>query len=212
MLQIKSFEFNDLQENTYVLFDETKECVVIDPGCYTREEKEELKSFISENNLKVVKLLNTHCHIDHVTGNAFVKNEYRVPLIIHPVEKEILKAAEVYAGMYGFFQYETSDADAFINEGDKVSFGNTTLEVLFLPGHSPGHVAFIEKNQKLCFSGDVLFFRSIGRADLPGGNYSTLINSITHKLFSLDPDTIVFPGHGPETNIGDEKKFNPFLN
>jgi hydroxyacylglutathione hydrolase len=210
MIQVAVFTFNALQENTYVLFDETKECIVIDPGCYDKMEQAELTSFIKENNLKIVKLLNTHCHVDHVLGNKFVKDTYGVKLYTSKEEEAALRSVKVYAPVYGFMNYEATEVDEIIKEGDKISFGNSELEILFVPGHSVGHLAFVNKEQKICMSGDVLFNQSVGRWDLPGGNQQTLLNSIHTKLFTLSDDMVVYPGHGPETLIGREKRTNPF--
>lgn len=210
MLQLQSFVFNPLQENTYVLFDETKECVIIDPGCYEREEQYDLADFIETNQLKVVKLLNTHGHVDHVLGNAFVKETYKTKLYIHEQDAATLKAVKVYAPHYGFFQYQEAEADIYLKEGEAVTFGNQSLHVLFVPGHAPGHIAFYDAASKILIGGDVLFYNSIGRTDLPGGNYDTLIDSIHQKFFTLPDDITVYPGHGPETTIGYEKKTNPF--
>ncbi|MFD1000640.1 MBL fold metallo-hydrolase [Ohtaekwangia kribbensis] len=210
MLQLQSFVFNPLQENTYVLFDETKECVIIDPGCYEREEQYDLADFIETNQLKVVKLLNTHGHVDHVLGNAFVKETYKTKLYIHEQDAATLKAVKVYAPHYGFFQYQEAEPDIYLKEGEAVTFGNQSLDVLFVPGHAPGHIAFYHAASKTLIGGDVLFYNSIGRTDLPGGNYDTLIDSIHQKLFTLPDDVTVYPGHGPETTIGYEKKTNPF--
>jgi glyoxylase-like metal-dependent hydrolase (beta-lactamase superfamily II) len=209
-MTIQRFEFNPLQENTYVLFDDTKECVIIDPGCYDAEEREELTSFISANNLVVKALWNTHCHIDHVLGNAFVKRTYNTKLWIHPADEPVLKAVSSYASNYGFHQYEETSADEYFKEDQQISFGDQSLKVLFLPGHAPGHVGFYHEAGKVIIAGDVLFYNSIGRTDLPGGNYDTLIRSIQEKLFLLPDDVTVYPGHGPETSIGYEKRTNPF--
>lgn len=210
MLQLQSFVFNPLQENTYVLFDETKECVIIDPGCYEREEQYDLADFIETNQLKVVKLLNTHGHVDHVLGNAFVKETYKTKLYIHEQDAATLKAVKVYAPHYGFFQYQEAEPDIYLKEGEPVTFGNQSLDILFVPGHAPGHIAFYHAASKTLIGGDVLFYNSIGRTDLPGGNYDTLINSIQQKFFTLPDEVTVYPGHGPETTIGYEKKTNPF--
>ncbi|MFN6943637.1 MAG: MBL fold metallo-hydrolase, partial [Cytophagaceae bacterium] len=191
-MEIQSFVFNPFQENTYVLHDETKECIIVDPGCYEREEKEELVAYITNAGLKVVKLVNTHCHIDHVLGNKFVKEYYKVQLHIHPIEEQILRAVKVYSSNYGFYQYEEAEPDVFLEEGQKLKFGNTELDILFVPGHSPGHLAFYNKKDKTCIAGDVLFHRSIGRTDLPGGNFDTLIQSIQKKLFLLGEEVIPF--------------------
>ena len=209
-MTIKQFTFNPFGENSYVVYDETKECIIIDPGCYEKEEKDELAQFIEENNLKVVQLINTHCHIDHVLGNAFVKDTYKVKLIIHKEDVSTLKSNEVVAPMYGFQGYEATTEDEYLAEGDKVRFGNSVLDVLFVPGHAPGHIALVNVDEKICIGGDVLFQQSIGRTDLPGGDFDTLIDSIKSKLFTLPEDVTVYCGHGPSTNIGFEKQYNPF--
>jgi len=210
MLQIQSFVFNAFQENTYVLYDETKECVIIDPGCYEKNEEQELVQFIEQNDLKVKILLNTHCHVDHVLGNFFIQEKYKVKLYINPKDEPVLKAVKAYAPTYGLQQYQESSPDAYLEEGEIVSFGEQKLSVLFVPGHSPGHIAFYNAENKIVIGGDVLFQNSIGRTDLPGGNFETLINSIHKKLFTLPDDVTVYPGHGPKTTIGFEKKTNPF--
>jgi hydroxyacylglutathione hydrolase len=210
MLHIQVFVFNPFQENTYVLYDETKEAIIIDPGCYEEEEKNELTEFIGTHRLKVTMLLNTHCHIDHVLGNAFVKEKFRTKLYIHRSDEPVLKAVSVYAPNYGFHQYQESTPDIFLNEGDEIVLGHQKFEVLFVPGHAPGHVAFYNEKEKVIISGDVLFQNSIGRTDLPGGNSDTLIKSIHEKLFTLPDNVTVYPGHGPKTTIGFEKVTNPF--
>lgn len=211
MIHIQSFAFNPLQENTYVLYDKTNACVIIDPGCYEKYEKQTLEDFIQHKQLKVTHLLNTHGHVDHVLGNAFVKRKYNVPLYIHPTDEATLRAVETYAAAYGFAQYEPAQPDHYLHEGDRVTFGDSSLEVLFVPGHAPGHIAFYNTAQKICIAGDVLFKGSIGRTDLPGGNFDTLLNSIRTRLFPLGDEVIVYPGHGSTTTIGMEKKYNPFL-
>lgn len=210
MLKIQSFVFNPLQENTYILYDETGECVIIDPGCYEQDECRELAGFITDHKLAVKLILNTHCHIDHVLGNYFVKEKYKVSLLIHTNELPVLKAVKAYAPSYGLHQYSEAEPDGFLNEGVNVQFGKQSLKVLFVPGHAPGHVAFLSESGKILLGGDVLFYNSIGRTDLPGGNYDTLINSIHEKFFTLPDDITVYPGHGPETTIGYEKRTNPF--
>lgn len=210
MTTIKSFEFNPFNENTYVLSDESSECIIIDPGCHNPEERDILTNYITQENLKVVKLINTHCHIDHVFGNTFIKSNYGVELIIHPLDEPTLEAVEVYAPVYGFNNFEPSKADQYIEEGDLINFGNSELEVLFAPGHAPGHVVFVNKAENFCIGGDVLFRESIGRTDLPGGDHETLIHNIQTKMFELDDLVVVYPGHGPTTTIGHEKAHNPF--
>ena len=210
MISIQSFVFNPFQENTYVISDDTKDCVIVDPGCYDEQEKKELSGYISENQLTVKMLLNTHCHIDHVLGNDFVKQKYGMKLYLHRTEEFVLNAQKVLAPHYGFNLYHEARPDGFLEEGDIVEFGLQKFAVLFVPGHSPGHIAFYNEKEKVVLAGDVLFLNSVGRTDLPGGDQNTLIDSIHKKLFTLPDDVTVFPGHGPETTIGVEKRTNPF--
>jgi glyoxylase-like metal-dependent hydrolase (beta-lactamase superfamily II) len=209
-MDIQSFVFNPLEENTYVISDDTKECVIVDPGCYEESEKKELTDYIASRQLKVKMLLNTHCHIDHVLGNAFVKEKYGVKLYIHPKEEFVLHAQKVIAPHYGIHNYHEANPDAYLSEGDLVAFGDQKFTVLFVPGHAPGHIAFYSQEAKVVFGGDVLFLHSIGRTDLPGGDFKTLIDSIHQKLFTLPDNVTVYPGHGGETTIGVEKRTNPY--
>jgi len=211
MLQIASMTFNPFQENTYVLYDASGSCIIVDPGCYEPDEQEELKTFISQNKLRVEKLLNTHCHIDHVVGNEFVKQTYGVGLYIHPLDEPVLRAVSAYAPNYGFNRYQPATVDGYLEEGGEVTLGQVKFNILFVPGHAPGHVAFYSEADKTLISGDVLFYNSIGRTDLPGGNYETLEKSIRKELYRLPDDTTVYPGHGPKTSIGFEKRTNPFV-
>lgn len=211
MLHIKSFTFNPFQENTYLLFDETGEATLIDPGCYEVVEQLEVLDFISEKNLKVVQLINTHCHVDHVLGNFWAKKTFGLPLGIHENEVPVLKSVEVYGPNYGFNKYQTTTADYFLKEGDSISVGNETLAILFVPGHAPGHLVFHHQLSKQAIVGDTLFRGSIGRTDLPGGNHSLLLSKITSELLSLPEETILYPGHGPATTVAFEKESNPFV-
>lgn len=211
MINIKSFTFNNFQENTYIVWDDTNECVIIDPGCYELDEKRMLSDFISAKQLKPKYLLNTHCHIDHILGNQYVKQQYKVNLLIHYIEKDTLRMAKLYAQNYGFPNFEESEADVTITEKDIIRFGNTELYILFLPGHAPGHVAFVDRASKNIIVGDVLFYHSIGRTDLPGGHHQTLLDSINNKLFLLEDEYAVYPGHGKPTTIGEERENNPYL-
>lgn len=210
MITIHSFVFNPFSENTYVLYDETNECIIIDPGCFTKNEQEELTAFISAKELTPRLVINTHGHIDHVLGNAFVKTHYSIPLWIPKEEESTFNAVPTYAAPYGFDGYEHASTDHLIEEGEIITFGNSSLSTIFAPGHSAGHVAFVNEAQNLCIGGDILFDGSIGRTDLPGGDFETLIKSIHEKLFKLNDNTIVYPGHGPTTTIGKEKASNPF--
>ncbi len=210
-MNVAKFTFNGFAENTYLLYDETKECAIIDPGCNNQEERNLLEAFISSNGLKPVLLLNTHCHIDHVLGNHFIHDRYKLPLTSHKGESKELAACEMVSSMYGIQYTKSPEISLFVDEGDVIRFGNTELDVLFTPGHSSSSVSFSHKASKQLMAGDVLFQGSIGRTDLPGGNFDTLIASIKSKFFPLEPDTIVYPGHGPSTSIKEEKASNPFL-
>lgn len=211
MLKIKSFTFNPYQENTYLIFDDSKEAVIIDPGNYEAYENESISKFIDENKLQLKKIILTHCHLDHCLGNKYLNEKYGAELLIPFDERDLYKNVENIATLFGFPNYSHLDENKYLKEKDKIEFGNIKLDVLFLPGHSPGHLAFNYKKENICFSGDVLFYNSIGRTDLPGGDYDTLINSIKNKLFLLNPDTIIYSGHGPKTILKNEMKNNPFL-
>jgi hydroxyacylglutathione hydrolase len=211
MASIQSFVNNPYQENTYILYDDSLECVIIDPGMYTATEQNTVVNFIKANNLKPVLLLNTHCHVDHVLGNKFVFDQYGLKPKFHIGESEVLEAVIAYAPAMGF-RYEPSPLpDEYLPETGTISFGNTELQLIFAPGHSPAHLCFYDKDANLLVGGDVLFKGSIGRTDLPGGSYSLLLKNIKEKLFSLPDDCTVYPGHGPETTIGYEKQHNPYL-
>ena len=212
MLQVKTFTFNPVQENTYVIYNDQGWCAIIDPGCYFSNERIELKTYIEERQLSPKYLLNTHCHLDHVFGNKFVHDTWKLDLHLHPLEKKLLDFAPQSAESWGlpFDNYEGELV--FIDEKDRIKIGEDELTILFAPGHSPGSICFYSQKEKFLIGGDVLFKQSIGRYDLPGGDLNTLLNSIRKNLFVLPDDVVVYPGHGPETTIGYEKKFNPFLN
>jgi hydroxyacylglutathione hydrolase len=211
MLTVKSFEFSPIQENTYILYNEFNDCIIIDPGCYYDAEKDTLVAFITENKLKPTMLINTHCHLDHVFGNKFVAEKYNLTLQMHQNEKPVLAFAPTSGLMYNipFDNYEGEFI--YVNEGDIITLGEDELHVLLTPGHSPGSLSFYSAKNNFTIAGDVLFKNSIGRSDLPGGNYEQLIKSIKEKLLVLPAETIVYNGHGPATNIGAEKRNNPYL-
>ncbi|MBK8494995.1 MAG: MBL fold metallo-hydrolase [Chitinophagaceae bacterium] len=211
MLKIKSFVFSPIQKNTYLLYNEFNDCIIIDPGCYFPGEHDELKAFITQSKLTPRMLLNTHCHLDHVFGNKFVAETYGLTLHLHEKEKMLLDYAPTSGLMYNMpFDNYAGDYH-FLKEADVVKLGDDELVVIEAPGHSPGHICFYCAKQHFIISGDVLFNRSIGRTDLPGGNHETLLKNIREKLFVLPDKTVVYSGHGPETKIGEEKKYNPFL-
>lgn len=211
MLKVHSFVFNAFQENTYVVYDENGLCAIIDPGISNRDEELSFTSFIKQNRLKPVALYNTHCHIDHVLGNHFIYEEYGLIPQFHEGEVPVLVAVENMAPMYGF-QYETSPIpEKFLTENQVVILGDYTLQLLFVPGHSPAHLCFYSRENGFVIGGDVLFRNSIGRTDLPGGNHQQLLDNIRQKMYTLPDDTVVYPGHGPTTTIGFEKETNPFI-
>ena len=211
MLKIKSFVFSPIQENTYVLYNESNQCIIIDPGCYFPEEKDELAAFITQSGLKPVMLLNSHCHLDHVFGNKFVAESYGLTLQLHEKEKAMLDFAPASGLMYDMPFDNYVGEFIYLKEGDTILLGKDELKVIEAPGHSPGHICFYCASQHFIISGDVLFNRSIGRTDLPGGDHQMLIDNIRTKLFILPEETVVHSGHGPLTTIGEEKRENPFL-
>ena len=211
MLQLKTFIFNDFGENTYLLYDETRDCVIIDPGAYSPAEKKELDDYITSNRLKISHVLCTHAHLDHILGAAHIEDNYERGLLLHPAGAEFLRASVGYASVFGFDLDRAVKPGGFINEGDIISFGHSALEMIYTPGHAEGSLCFIHHPQKMVFTGDVLFRESVGRTDLPTGDTELLMHSIKNKLFALPDDFTVYPGHGPESTIGYEKKHNPYL-
>ncbi len=210
-MQLAIFTFNPFSENTYVLVSPNKQCVIVDPGMSNEDEQNELFEFIEKNELTPVLLLNTHCHIDHVLGNAAVVRKYGVPFKMHQADIPTLELASA-ASLRWNVPYEGSPLpDAFLEEGDEVVFDEVVLRVLHVPGHAPGHIVFVNDTQNVAIAGDVLFKESVGRTDLPGGNGPLLARSIQEKMYALPDDMVVFPGHGPETTIGWEKQHNPFV-
>lgn len=212
MITIKTFVFNTFQENTYLLFDhDTRVCKVIDPGMNNPGERKEFDVFLSDHDLKLESIVNTHCHVDHILGCRFLKEKYNIPFLIHKNEIPLLEKAQLYGDYFGLEVEPPPLPDGYFTENDTVPIGNSVLGIIHVPGHSEGSVAFYCAGQGFLIAGDVLFRGSIGRTDLPGGSYETLISSIKSKLLSLPPETIVYPGHGPSTTIEHELNTNPFL-
>lgn len=211
MIQTKKFTFNQVQENTFVVYDETGECAIIDAGCYFDNERLELDTFISEKQLKPVRLINTHCHFDHIMGITHCRTKYNLKFECHPDEAVLVEQAAEHGDLFAIPMEPVDPPDAFFEEGDQITFGNSYLQVIEAPGHSPGGVVFYNPEQKILIAGDVLFYGSVGRTDLPGGSFVRLIGNIKTKLLTLPEETVVYCGHGPETTIGFEKKNNPFL-
>lgn len=211
MLRIRCFEFNPIQENTYVLYNSNGDCAIIDPGCYYENERKQLRAFIEDNQLIPKYLINTHCHLDHVFGNKFVSETWSLPLHLHETEKLVLGFAPKSSEMYGLPFDNYSGEMRYLNEGDTIKLGEDELKVLLTPGHSPASLSFYCEEDGFLISGDVLFSGSIGRTDLPGGDFATLEKSIREKLYTLPDETKVYPGHGRGTSIGFEKRNNPFV-
>ena len=212
MIYIQKFTFNPFMENTYVLYDSSKECVIIDPGCFTNEEEQILSNFISENKLNPVMLWHTHSHLDHMFGSSYVMNTYNIELWIHNEDFQTLMAFNRACDMYGIpVKNNPPNESKFFDLQNGITFGNSTIEVRFVPGHAPGHVVFISNESNFVVNGDCLFDGSIGRTDLPGGNHQQLLESIRKELFTLDENMVVYCGHGSETTIGKEKQSNPFF-
>ncbi len=212
MIKISRFIFNSFQENTWLVNDETNECIIIDPGCIDKDERTILKEFIEEEGLTLVKSILTHGHVDHVCGTGFIKESYKLTPECHKLDVVLMKEAPLHGKIFGVQVEPSPVPEPSLEEGQDVVFGNSSLEIIHVPGHSAGSVAFFNKDEGLLFTGDVLFKGSIGRTDLPGGDYNVLMKSIYEKIIPLGPDIRVFPGHGGETTIGDELSTNPFIN
>lgn len=211
MLTVQAFTFNPMQENTYVLYNEKKDCCIIDPGCYFATEEQKLLGFIHENGLKPRFLLNTHCHLDHIFGNKLVHRTYGLSLHLHQLEEPVLRFGPATAQLWQLPLDQYDGELKFLSEGDPVALGEDELHVLFTPGHSPGSICFHNRAGKFVIGGDVLFQGSIGRTDLPGGSYEQLAVSMRERILPLDDDIAVLPGHGSNTTIGRERRTNPFI-
>ena len=213
MITIKQFTFNFFGENTYLLYDETKEAILIDCGCITPDEEEALSGFLEKNSLTLKRLLSTHYHFDHVIGNTYIFHKYGIRPEMHSDEKNAATPTlDMQASKFGIpMKFEDIEPLRNIEDNEEIHFGNSVLKAILVPGHSPASLAFYSETDNFVLSGDVLFLGSIGRTDLWGGNFSTLISSIENKLLLLPDNTTVYPGHGPSTTIGDEKANNPYL-
>ncbi|MBR6465813.1 MAG: MBL fold metallo-hydrolase [Bacteroidales bacterium] len=212
MITVKQFYFNDLRECCYVLSDESKECVIVDPGISTKREGERLQQYIAENNLKPVKLLCTHGHFDHVMGNRFVTDTWNIPTYIHPADKNILKMAKATSQLFDIHIEDPSLDTVDINGGDEIKFGNSSLKVISTPGHTWGSVLFYSSPDKICITGDTLFAGSCGRTDLPEGDSKAMCSSLVDIIVRQIPhDTKIYPGHGPESTMVEELAHNPYL-
>ncbi|MGB0883686.1 MAG: MBL fold metallo-hydrolase [Flavobacteriales bacterium] len=212
MLHIQSFTFGPFQENTYLLYDDSKEAILIDPGCSGAEEELELFQFITKHELKLVKLVNTHCHIDHVMGWEFVENTWGLQPYFHPKDAVLLERVSQQAKQFGLeFKDFPKNYGQAITEAETLNFGNTSLDIFFCPGHAPGHLIFHHPESNQCIVGDVIFRQSVGRTDLPFCNSDDLVNSIQNIVYKLPDETVLHSGHGPKTTVGFEKLNNPFV-
>ncbi len=211
MINVKSFTFNLFSTNTFVLSDETQQCIIIDPGCSNPAEEEELFSFIKSKNLKPVAQIITHYHIDHILGIKFIKETYGIGATAHPDGKVFWNVKPGIGNEYGMTSDDIIPPDHFIKEGDKIVFGNSELSVVDVPGHADGSICLINYPQQFVMAGDVLFYGSIGRTDLPTGDFELLKKNILNKLFTLDDNFTVYSGHGQKTNIGMERLHNPYI-
>jgi len=211
MLRIVSFTFNPFQENTYLIVNSRKECWIVDPGMYDEHEQRTFLEYIRQQRLTPKMIINTHAHIDHIFSVQDLKKKFRIPFGIHASDLPVLQGAAASASLFGFSFKDTPDVDFFIAENKPLQLGTDVLEVRLTPGHSPGSISFYSPENKFVLSGDVLFYCGIGRSDLPGGDAHTLLDSIRTELYTLPENTVVYPGHGPVTQVGYEKRSNPFV-
>jgi glyoxylase-like metal-dependent hydrolase (beta-lactamase superfamily II) len=209
--KVNRFVFNSFGVNTYVLTDNTGKCLIVDPACQSKQEENELASFLADNNLQPTGMVNTHFHIDHIVGNTFVCKTFNLKPQCHKGCKMFWETAVEFGSVFGIKVENLIIPSDFIEDGDSIEFGSSSVQVLYTPGHADGSVCLVNHDERYVIAGDVLFRDSIGRTDLPTGNFDVLYQSITSKLFTLPDDYVVYPGHGPETTIGYEKLNNPFL-
>lgn len=212
MAKLKRFVFNDFQTNCYILYDASYEAVIIDGGANSHSELKQLHDFIEENHLIPKYIMNTHGHLDHVCGNYYLESHYRIPILMNFEDNFLVDNSLVLAERFGYTIEQPPRPDKNIKDHEILKFGDTKIQVIACPGHSPGGVAFYVPDDGIIITGDTIFMESVGRVDLPGGNYDQLMESIIKRIFTLPSETIIYPGHGPDTTVGDEKKYNPFFN
>lgn len=210
MTNIHLLTYNPFQQNT-ILLESAGECIIIDPGAYSQEEQKDFLNFIYENDLKPIRLLNTHCHLDHVFSNGLVVEKFGLDLEIHEKELAMLRACPQVGQAYGIPMAPSPEPKKWLKAGDRIAIGEDSLQIIFTPGHSPGSISLYSEKHKYLIAGDVLFHESIGRTDLPGGDFNTLLRSIKDELLNLHDEVVVYPGHGPTTTIGHERNHNPFI-
>ncbi|HQH40456.1 MAG TPA: MBL fold metallo-hydrolase [Bacteroidales bacterium] len=210
-MKIKIFVFNSFQENTFIMNDASGEAFIIDPGCSNPDEEKQLREYVQDNHLHPLAIVLTHGHIDHILGVPFCTKEWRVPVWMHPADGFLYRQATAYAQVFGLNVSSMPDPDRMLDEGEVLKCGEESLEILHVPGHSPGGIALYNREEQVLLPGDILFNGSIGRSDLPGGDHQLLVDGIRRKLLVLPENTLVWPGHGPSTTIGREKATNPYL-
>ncbi len=211
MIKIAVLVFNPFQENTYIISDSTGECAIIDAGNYGDSEDEKLKKYIEEKGLKPTLIINTHGHVDHMLGVDYAKSQFNAPFALHGDDNFLIESAQTHGTLYGFNVKSIPSVDIDMSKMSEISFGETTLQIIHTPGHTPGHVSLFEPKSKSLFCGDTLFKESIGRTDLPGGDYTWIMKSILESIVPLGEDVNIFPGHGPKSDIGHETRNNPFI-
>ena len=211
-MNVVKFVFNPIQENTYIVWDDTKECIVVDAGNLSAREDKVLAEFIEEQGLKPVLAVNTHCHFDHILGVEFVRSTYGVKFAASSADNAIMLGSKEHCAMFGI---EVGDmpttVDIDLATTNEIHFGNTTLRVIPTPGHTPGCVSLYHEESKSLFTGDTLFRESIGRTDLPGGDYPTIMRSILNNILPLGDEVTIYPGHSDKSTIGHESLYNPFV-
>jgi glyoxylase-like metal-dependent hydrolase (beta-lactamase superfamily II) len=211
MIKLKQFVFNELGVNCFVLHDDTQRCIIVDPGCNSTSQQTKLSAYITENNLTPDYIVNTHGHFDHVFGNSWAKSVYICPILMHRDDLHLIEHIDKFAGLFGFEVDKAPFPDRFLYDGELLEFGETSMKIIHVPGHSPGSICLYSETDRLLISGDVLFNGGVGRTDLPAGNHGLLMRGIREKILTLPPDTVVWPGHGPQTTIRNEHDTNPFL-
>lgn len=212
MAKIKRFVFNNFQTNAYILYDDSYEAVIIDGSANSHTEFKQLHDFINDNHLIPKYILNTHGHLDHICGNYYLESSFRIPILMSFADNFLVDNALELAEKFGYTLEQPPRPDKDIKDHDIIRFGDTKIQVISCPGHSPGGVAFYVPEDGFIITGDTIFLESVGRTDLPGGSYDQLMNSILKRIFTLPSDTIIYPGHGTDTTVGDEIKYNPFFN
>ena len=210
-MEIKTFHFNPIMVNTYILSDETGEAVIVDPGNCQIYEDEQIRDYVVSKNLKIKYLINTHPHIDHIAGNPWCVAEYHPQVLLHEAGMPIYKKAYAYAAAFGLDVEKMPEPNQYLKEGDVVTFGNQQLKVFYTPGHCDGSICLYSADNKLIFTGDLIFELSVGRSDLPTGNEALLQQSIREKILTLDDEVMILSGHGDPTTVGRERKGNPYL-